>query len=258
MAVLQAALGLLGVLVLWPPAAPAQEEVTSPIRRYKEREASTGYYEDYEVKPRRARPFVGAPEVQRRYSPVTPYRPRAAIEPQARSYLQDSHAGIQFYETRHCEECHVKEANQAHTIRGNLTCRQCHGGEPIAGINYYYSPMNPIRRHAYVCSKCHEGASVSFATYEVHERETGAASTRKTFPSLYYTNWFMYLLIVGTLAFFGLHTLIWVGKESYHAIREKMKPEPESKPEIEPEPEPEPEPQEKAPPEKPEPKEPEK
>ena len=226
-AVLQVALGLLGVLVLWPLAAQAQEEVTSSIRRYKDREASTGYYEEYEVKPRRARPFVRQPEVVRKYSaPVTQYRPRAAVEPSVRSRMEYSHAGIQFYELRRCEECHVDEAKHSHTVRGNLTCRQCHGGEPIAGINYYYSPMNPIRRHAYVCSKCHEGASVSFATYLVHEPKAGDPATRKSFASLYYANWFMYLLIVGTLAFFGLHTLIWVGKESYHALREKTKPEP--------------------------------
>lgn len=256
-AVLQAALGLLGVLVLWPPAAPAQEEVTSPIRRYKDREASTGYYEEYEVKPRRARPFVRQPEVVRRYSaPVTRYRPRAAVEPNVRSRMEDSHAGIQFYELRSCVECHLEEARHSHTTRGNLTCRQCHGGEPIAGINYYYSPLNPIRRHAYVCAKCHEGANVSFATFLVHEPKAGAAATRKTFASLYYSNWFMYLLIVGTMAFFGLHTLIWVGRESYHALREKMKPEP--KPEIEPEPEPKAEaPPEKPVPEKQVPKEPE-
>jgi len=265
-AALQIFLGLLGVMFLWPAAAPAQEEVTSAIRRYKERELSTGYYEEYEVKPRRQRPFVGVPEVLRRHPSVTSYRPRAALEPRTRSRLEDSHAGIQFYEHRHCEECHVKEAKHSHTTRGNLTCRQCHGAEPIAGINSYYSPMNPIRRHAYVCSKCHEGANTSFATFMVHEPKAGDAATRKTFASLYYSNWFMYLLIVGTLAFFGLHTLIWVGKESYHAIREKMKPEPEPEPKPEPEPElkaesppekPEPKPQEEAPPEKPEPKEPE-
>ena len=45
----------------------------------------------------------------------------------------------------------------------------------------------------------------------------------------------MYLLIVGTLGFFGLHTLIWMGKESYHAVKEKMGPQPEAKPEPEPE-----------------------
>lgn len=249
-AVLPATLGLLGVLILWPPAAPAQEEVTSSIRRYKDKELSTGFYEEHEVKPRRQRPLVGVPEVQRRYTPLSPYRPQAAIEPGVRSRLEDSHAGIPFYEMRQCEECHVKEARQPHTLRGNLTCRQCHGAEPIAGINYYYSPMNPIRRHAYVCAKCHEGANISFATYLVHERREEAA-TKKTFPSLWYAGWFMYLLILGTMGFFGLHTLIWVGKESYHAIREKMKPEAEPEPEIEPEL------KEEAPPEKPEPQEPE-
>jgi len=240
-AVLQVTLGLLGVVVLWPSTASTQEEVTSSIRRYKERELSTGYYEEYEVKPRRVRPFVGVPEVLRRYSPVTPYRPRAAVEPSVRSRMEDSHAGIQFYELRRCEECHLKEAGHSHTTRGNLTCRQCHGGEPIAGINYYYSPMNPIRRHAYVCAKCHEGAGISFATFKVHEPPAGAPATRKTFASLYYTNWFMYLLIVGTMVFFGLHTLVWVGKESYHAILEKMKARAKAE----------------APPEKPEPGEPE-
>ncbi len=240
-AVLQVALGLLGVLVLWPPAAPAQEEVTSSIRRYKERELSTGYYEEYEVKPRSQRPRVGTPEVGRSISPFGMYRPRTAVEPRTRSRMEDSHAGIEFYAQRRCEECHMAEATHSHTIRGNLTCRQCHGGEPIAGINYYFSPMNPIRRYAYVCAKCHEGANVSFATFLVHEPKAGAPDTRKTFASLYYANWFMYLLIVVTLGFFILHTLIWVGKESYHALREKMQPEPAAE----------------SPPEKLEPKEPE-
>jgi len=235
-AVLPATLGLLGVLILWPSAASAQEEVTSSIRRYKDKELSTGFYEEHEVKPRRVRPFVGVPEVQRRYSPVAPYRPRAAVEPSVRSRLEDSHAGIQFYDQRRCEECHVTEAGHSHTTRGNLSCRQCHGGEPIAGINYYYSPMNPIRRHAYVCAKCHEGANPSFATFKVHEPKASDPVTRKTFASLYYTNWFMYLLIVGTMMFFGLHTLIWMGKESYHAIKEKMGPKPEEEAKAEEEP----------------------
>ena len=239
------------VLALLPGAAPAQEEVTSPIRRYKEREASTGYYEQYEVKPRHARPLVGRAGVER---PPFPYAPSAA-KVRVRAYLADSHAGLQFYKEKRCDECHIEEAKHSHTVRGDVTCRQCHGGEPIAGVSHYFSPLNPIRRHAYVCAKCHEGAGVSFATYMIHEPKAGDPATRKTFASLYYANWFMYLLIVGTLAFFGLHTLIWVGKESYHAMREKMKPEPEPKPEIEPEPKPEP--KAETPPEKPEPKEPE-
>ena len=112
-AVLLATLGLLGVLILWPSAASAQEEVTSSIRRYKDKELSTGYYEEYEVKPRRVRPFVGVPEVQRRNSPVAPYRPRAAVEPNVRSRLEDSHAGIEFYESGGARNATCNEAGTA-------------------------------------------------------------------------------------------------------------------------------------------------
>jgi hypothetical protein len=211
-------------MALLPAPASAQEEVADPIRRYKDREASTGYYEDYEVKPRRLQPFIKAP---REAPPQRPFPSSTSVGPMRnRTFLADSHQGIQFYEHRRCEDCHITEGKHSHTVRGNITCRQCHGGEPIAGINYYYSPLNPIRRHSYICAKCHEGANPSFATYMVHEPPAGASNTRKIFASLYYTNWFMYLLIVGTLCFFGLHTLIWIGKESYHAIHEKMKPKP--------------------------------
>lgn len=204
-------LGFLGVMLAWPPPAPAQEEVTSSIRRYREREASTGYYEEYEVKPRRARPFVGVPGVLRKpfqYGPI-------AAEVRVRTHLADSHQGIKFYEMRRCDECHIQEAKHSHTVRGNVTCRQCHGGEPIASINHYFSPLNPIRRHAYVCSKCHEGSNASFATFQVHEPQAGAAATRKSFPALYWSNWFMYLLIVGVFIFFVPHSVLWVIREFF-------------------------------------------
>ena len=214
----------LGLLLVLPAVAPAQEEVTTSIRRYKDRESSTGYYEEYEAKPRRLRPFVGVPGVLR---PSFPYSPKAA-EIRIRTYLADSHRGLQFYAVKNCVECHAEEARDIHTTRGNLTCRQCHGAEPIASIAHYYSPLNPVRRHAYVCSKCHEGSSLSFATYVVHEPKPGSLLTRKTFPSLFYANWFMYLLIVGTMGFFVVHTIVWVSKELYHVFTEKeRKPEDE-------------------------------
>ena len=49
----------LGIVVagLWmmPASVSAQEEVASALRRYKESEVSTGYYEEYEVRPRHQR-----------------------------------------------------------------------------------------------------------------------------------------------------------------------------------------------------------
>ena len=165
-----AALLAAGAMLLPPPAA-AQDEVASAIRRYKDREVSTGYYEEYEVKPRRETPFVAIPGVRRgifRYSP-------AAAKVRIRTRLADSHQGIKFYDNRRCEECHIEQTKDLHTVRANLTCRQCHGGEPIASINHYFSPMNPIRKHAYVCAKCHEGSSASFASYIIQRTTTSWA-----------------------------------------------------------------------------------
>jgi len=198
------AISILGVLLLLPGPAAAQEEVASSIRRYKEREASTGYYEEYEARPRRQLPLVGVPGVSRG---VFGYSPTGASV-RVRSRLADSHAGIKFYRGRRCEDCHINETRDIHTTRANLTCRQCHGGEPIASIDHYYSPMNPIRRHAYVCAKCHEGAGASFASYVVHEPAAGSSIARTSFPILYYAYWFMLVLLVGTLAFFIPHSFL--------------------------------------------------
>jgi hypothetical protein len=223
------ALGGLGLLLVLSAVAPAQEEVTTSVRRYKDRESSTGYYEEYEAKPRRTTPFIATPKVIR---PSFGFGPRAA-QIGLPSFLADAHRGVQFYNLRTCVECHPDEAKNNHTIRGNLTCRQCHGGEPIASIAHYYSPMNPVRRHAYVCSKCHEGSSMSFATYVVHEPKPGSLLTRKTFPSLFYADWFMYLLVVGTIGFFFVHTMVWVSKEFYHVVTKKEKKPQDEKPEDE-------------------------
>ena len=167
---------LFTALILLPQPAFTQEEVTSAIQRYKQYEVSTGYYEEYEAKPRRQRPFVEIPGVRRGVFPYSPASARVRV----RTRLADSHLGIKFYQRRRCEECHIQETRDIHTVRAKLTCRQCHGGEPIASNEHYYSPMNPIRRHAYVCSKCHQGSSASYAGYVVHEPNPALASTMKS------------------------------------------------------------------------------
>jgi len=208
---------LLAGVMLLANTASAQEEVASAIRRYKAYEASTGYYEEYEVLPRRQLPLVSIPGVRRG---LFPYSPTAASV-RNRSRLADSHLGIKFYERRRCEACHVEQTRDIHTVRANLTCRQCHGGEPVASIAHYYSPLNPIRRHAYVCAKCHEGASASYASYVVHEPAAGSSLARTSFPVLYYAYWFMLVLLVGTMAFFIPHSLLVGLRELF---KKKRKP----------------------------------
>jgi len=215
------ALGIIAALLLFPEITYSAEEVASAIRRYKEREVSTGYYEEYEVLPRHQRPMVGVPGVQRGIFPYSPSAARVRI----RTRLVDSHQGIKFYKRRRCEDCHVKETKDIHTIRANLTCRQCHGGEPIASIEHYYSPMNPIRRHAAICAKCHEGASASFASYVVHAPNPAMAATKKTFPVLFYAFWIMVGVAVGTFVVFLPHTALWGIRELF-AAKEKTTSEP--------------------------------
>ena len=203
---------LLGLLVLMtlPGTAWAQgEEVASAIRRYKEYEVSTGYYEEYEVKPRRSLPLVEIPGVRRGLFPYSP----SAAKVRIRTRLADSHQAIRFYDSRRCEWCHIEQTKDIHTVRARLTCRQCHGGEPIASTDHYYSPMNPIRRHAYVCSKCHEGSSASFASYVVHTPNPVELTTRKTFPALFYVFWAMVALTVGTFLFALPHAALWGVRE---------------------------------------------
>lgn len=201
---------ILGMLVAGNPAF-AQDEVASAIRRYKAYEASTGYYEEYEVLPKRQRPLITIPNIRQGLLPYSP----AAAQVRSRSHLADSHQGIRFYQGRQCVDCHTAAAMDIHTTRANLTCRQCHGGEPIASINYYWSPLNPIRRHAYVCAKCHQGASASYASYVVHEPNPAMTDTFQKFPVLAYAFWIMIAIAVGTFALFLPHTLLWGIRELF-------------------------------------------
>ena len=196
-------IGLAVILIVPSGPARSQEEVTSPIYRYRERVAS-GYYEGYEVSPRRARAKKQRPGTGRG---LFPYGSASAMV-RIRSRLPDSHQGLRFYYRNTCIECHPEEARNLHSARAGITCRQCHGPEPIPAIDHYYSPMNTIRRHTYICAKCHEGATAAFAGFYVHEPPSMSLTTRKSFPVLFYASWGMLVLLVGTLAFFVPHSLM--------------------------------------------------
>ena len=115
------------------------------------------------------------------------------------SFAPDAHAEVRNYSPRtRCIECHAEYAKDMHQTRAGITCVQCHRDTPIAGIHHYFSAMNPIRRHAYICAKCHEGASPSFASYVVHEPNVLTASALGKFPLLFYATWFM-LIVAGSV-----------------------------------------------------------
>ncbi len=137
------------------------------------------------------------------------FGPQGSRDTPGKRLAKDAHAGVQGYAWRQCQNCHTEQAGNLHTVRADVSCRQCHGQDPMASIDHYFSAMNPIRRHAYVCAKCHEGASASFATYVVHEPVPSAAETAAVFPALYYSDRFMFWLIVGVFIVFIPHGVLW-------------------------------------------------
>jgi hypothetical protein len=209
--------GTLLLFMLFPASALPQKELTSDIPRFRDREITSRSYERYEAKPKSHLPFVAEGVPRKALITLSTTAERVRI----RKYLSDAHQGLKFYTIRTCIDCHPRQARDMHTVREMITCRQCHGSEPIAGINHYYSSMNPRRRYAFVCSKCHEGASASFATYIVHSPNPAQLSTLKTFPVLFIIFWGMIVLAGGTFLVFLPHTFLWGLREFLIKKKEK-------------------------------------
>jgi len=133
---------------------------------------------------------------------------------------------------RQCGNCHGHYSEtyletyhgRASMLKGGeklAKCSDCHGAHDIMPAN---SPESRINKANIVktCSKCHAKANDSFATYLPHATHSKADKAR--YPYLFYTFWAMTGLLIGTFAFFGLHTLLWLPrsfKERFKASKEK-------------------------------------
>jgi hypothetical protein len=207
-------LGVLLALFAWSTAG-AQEELSRVTHgRYGEMESSTGRYGDHEVSGGRAGAMGlqrGAARPELRYDPAAGPRNWQAV------FARDAHAGVRNYSpSLACARCHAEHAvNNKHVLRGAVQCRQCHGGEPIAAVSSAASPLNPMRRHAYACAKCHQGASASFALYVIHEPPPMKAATLVTFPELAWAFWIMTGIAALTFALFLPHTALWGLRELF-------------------------------------------
>lgn len=168
--------------------------------------AGTGYFRDQDTLPGSFRFYGQLPGGESRLWGMGPSKPKLARS----SFKVDAHEGVSDFSPEvRCKKCHIPQTRDLHYLRMGITCVQCHRSQPVAGVYQYYSPLNPVRRHAYVCAKCHEGATPSFASYMVHEPNPIASETRDTFPLFYYAIWFMLILAVGVFVFFLPYTALW-------------------------------------------------
>lgn len=200
---------LLGVLA----AGPGQALAADALHPYEA--ASTGYFRAQDTLPGAYLQYRQSAEEGGALARLGP----VARDVKRSSFRADAHEGVAGVATRSCVSCHEEQRYSLHSSRGNVSCEQCHRDQPIAGIYHYYSAMNPIRRHAYVCAKCHEGASASFATYVIHEPPPLAAATAQEFPLFYYAVWFMVILAGGVFVVFIPYVTLWGLRELVGVFR---------------------------------------
>ncbi|MDX1673706.1 MAG: cytochrome c3 family protein [Longimicrobiales bacterium] len=118
-------------------------------------------------------------------------------------------------EVDRCAGCHEHYAEsfsdsyhgQATTLGSTetATCADCHGAHSILGADEPESMVSEARL-VETCGTCHPDANKSFVGFQPHADH----HDREGNPLLYWAYTFMTGLLVGTMAFFGLHTLLWL------------------------------------------------
>ncbi len=115
---------------------------------------------------------------------------------------------------RECGTCHGESfRTYRDTFHGKVTalgfsrvarCSDCHGAHTVKPASDPKSAIHPTNLVA-TCGKCHAGANANFVQYDPHADPANPSRS----PLLHYAWRFMTWLLVGTFAFFGLHTVLW-------------------------------------------------
>jgi hypothetical protein len=136
----------------------------------------------------------------------------------AHSVQRSESHGWQLSVINQCGTCHAERMStfrdtfhgqvSALGSRSAASCADCHGAHQILPASDPQSPIAPGNL-VKTCSKCHEHANENFVKFDPHANKHDAARN----PALYYTSKFMVALLFGVFGAFGLHTVLWFGKE---------------------------------------------
>ena len=137
--------------------------------------------------------------------------------------------------TAQCGSCHEENyKTYKSTYHGQINtlgyaytakCFDCHGSHGILEVNNPASKVYPDNRMK-TCRQCHNGkkdlpdAPPGFSSFQPH----GHAGDFKRYPQIWITNQIMIQLLVGTFAFFWLHTLLWFYREYKERQQRKGQP----------------------------------
>ena len=123
--------------------------------------------------------------------------------------------GFRFTMMDQCGRCHEDFAETFfETYHGKVTqlgsegaakCYDCHGTHSILPSDDPESTLSHWNR-VETCAQCHPKAHRQFAGYLTHATH----HDKDKYPFLFYSFWFMTVLLVGTLTFAILHTMAWL------------------------------------------------
>ena len=141
---------------------------------------------------------------------------------------QPTAAAFRMQLTPICGDCHKDKFNtyrdtfhsQLSSLGGYVEtarCWDCHEAHNVLPASDPRSTVAKVNLVA-TCGKCHTGANASFVQYQPHAN----ARNRKLNPPLYFVRLFMNLLLAGVLAFFALHTILWLIRSRYDQIKKKV------------------------------------
>ena len=112
-----------------------------------------------------------------------------------------------YRETYHGKAMALGAPNRAPEV---AACYDCHGHHdvlPPTDPRSKLSSTNIVQ----TCRQCHPGANEKFASYVPHANPLD----RKNYPILHFAFVFMTGLLIGTFAFFGVHTAFWLFRSGY-------------------------------------------
>ncbi len=120
--------------------------------------------------------------------------------------------------TQNCGDCH-EDAQRTYlaSYHGQVNqlgytntakCFDCHGGHKIAKADDPTSTIHAQNRLK-TCNTCHEDAGQGFVSFMAH----GDPDDFQKYPGLFVAKVFMQALIIGVMAFFWGHVLLWLYRE---------------------------------------------
>jgi cytochrome b subunit of formate dehydrogenase len=133
--------------------------------------------------------------------------------------------GFRLASDRICGKCHEDRlARYRETYHGRASdlgdaavaaCYDCHGQHAIIPSTNPRSTLSAANK-LQTCRECHAGAPPRFAEFLPHANHTD----RVNYPRLYWAFAGMTGLLIGTFAFFGVHTLLWLSRSLIEKLRD--------------------------------------